>query len=336
MDIVKLIGWTALFSLTARLGPSLALTYAAVITVVAGIWPNVPHISPTTYLKGPAFVKNLVKEEKRRVAQSKVILDGLAQFCESLVASPDATPRQKNDAKKVLALIAAPHSPSSGTYNTQHALLNNENLHEFFLKDFNALALPSDNLTLAFARFTGLYWEFFLTRLRLTRRLDWILVKDDQMLLKPENAIQRYQDPDVLEAVSDRWFTPLLQFYGSPKAVPKDIEDQMQPFPQVRQGMLNMIQPHVRFVQEYLVKFGEMPMPPAQDYAVMPPEEKTRLEDLKRKNALDDKRLPVDELGALGSLTIVARALEIQGMVRARAESEARKVEVEGAKTDKV
>ncbi len=72
-------------------------------------------------------------------------------------------------------------------------------------------------------------------------------------------------DSDLLETAADRWFNPLLTSYGTPDKVPLEFYDKLEPNPAVRNTLLGMVQPHVRFVQEYLKKYGEIPMPPEED-----------------------------------------------------------------------
>jgi hypothetical protein len=57
-------------------------------------------------------------------------------------------------------------------------------------------------------------------------------------------------------------------------------------------------------------------MPPEEDMKDMVEEEKVRLRTIKSKNKDEDKRLRGEELGALGSLVVVGRALEIAAAVK--------------------
>ena len=56
----KLIAWTIPLTAIGAYGPHWALTYALLIPVVIGIWPNVVQISPTTFVKQSTFVGFLV------------------------------------------------------------------------------------------------------------------------------------------------------------------------------------------------------------------------------------------------------------------------------------
>lgn len=237
---------------------------------------------------------------------ARLILASLQKHCEAILSSSNSTPKQKNDAKKLLNLIQNPPAAKGpDVMVTQH------NLHDFFLKEWNLFKLPaaSQDLYPHLARFVGLPFEFVLPRLRLARRVDWIIAKDDAMLLKPENDLSKYEDADILEAAEDRWFVPLLARFGAADKVPgkvREIESS-----QFRSSLLGSVQSHVKFVQGMLVKHGEMPMPPPEDMEVLPDSEKDRLKDLQRRNREEDKRFTTEGLGAVGGLVLVGRCLEI-------------------------